>query len=146
MSNSASNNALKIIQWNCRSIKDKRTELQIIIDEENPHVIALNETWLNDDEAYNIHGYKSVRKDRDDGYGGVLLAFKESMQVAEVDIQTDFECVCCTVELENTEHLSIICMYVPNSTPLLQQNLDSLLDQVTGPKLILGDFNAHGMQ
>ena len=36
-----------ILQWNCRGLKDKREELELLISQFSPAVICLQETLLN---------------------------------------------------------------------------------------------------
>ena len=75
------NNSLKTIVLNAQSIKceDHNNELQCIISEQKPDIIAITETWLKPDIPNSdiIPDYFSVyRKDRPGGErgGGVLIA------------------------------------------------------------------------
>ena len=71
-----------------------------------PDIIFGSETWLspniNSSESFPT-GYTLFRKDRSDGYGGVLLAFKESLTVAECQIDSPNSCeiIACTLRYEN---------------------------------------------
>jgi len=47
-----------------------RAELSII--QENPGIIALNETWLKEKDILYINNYTVIRKDRLNQVGGVL--------------------------------------------------------------------------
>lgn len=62
---------------NFQSGKNKKEEISHLIDSSNPAILIGTETWLNN----GIHSseifppnYAVIRKDRGDGYGGVLLA------------------------------------------------------------------------
>lgn len=73
---------LSILQWNCKSIVNKRDELYLLIDEYKPDVIALNETWLSETQNFYIPGFKTARKDPNGhGHGHVLLAFKDDLDI-----------------------------------------------------------------
>lgn len=146
MHNTRSESILSCLQWNCRSVKDKRTELDILIDEVSPDIIALNETWLDQSENFCLRGYRTLRKDRDDGYGGVLIACKDTLCVSEIRLTTNLECVCCSLSYGQQESLAIMCIYMPPNKPIIHGEIDQLFDQIPGQKLIMGDFNAHGQQ
>ena len=60
-------NKLRCIYMNARSIVNKIKELKVMIEEENVDIIAITETWLNDnvtDDEVSINGYTLFRKDR----------------------------------------------------------------------------------
>ena len=60
-------NELVIINMNCRSIINKREELEHIIHETNADLIVLTETWMDESvprQALVPDGYKILRKDR----------------------------------------------------------------------------------
>ena len=74
-------NNLTVIVINTQSIMAKKESLWQIIDNHRPDVILASETWLKND----IHdseiipadfGFELFRKERRDGYGGVLIAVK----------------------------------------------------------------------
>ena len=146
MDNLTSQQHMIILQWNCQSIKPKKIELTKLIEDTNPDIITINETWLCEDEPFAIPEYKIVRKDRPDGYGGVLIAIKNCIMAEYYPLTSHYECTACKVKMSNNRNLIIICMYIPNSTPITNDNLDELLQQVNDPLLMLGDFNAHGQQ
>jgi hypothetical protein len=45
---------LKIIHWNCNSIKDKIDTLKAFLQDEKPDLMSLNEIKCNETEANNI--------------------------------------------------------------------------------------------
>ena len=68
---------MKILNVNFQSVKNKKEEIGNLIDSVDPCVIIGTETWLNS----RIHSseifpsnYEVIRHNRQDGYGGVLLA------------------------------------------------------------------------
>ena len=68
---------MKILNVNFQSVMNKKEEIGNLIDSADPCVIIGTETWLNS----RIHSseifpsnYEVIRHDREDGYGGVLLA------------------------------------------------------------------------
>lgn len=87
-------NELKLLIMNTQSLKSKKESVWNVIDDESPDIIAFSETWLNN----NIHNseimppiYECYRKDRKDGYGGVLVAVKNTLISQQLDIQSNCE-------------------------------------------------------
>ena len=70
---------LKMMLNNVRGYKSKEAMIKRIIDEEEPVIMALTETKLNSGDVVEIEGYKVVRVDRDEEGGGVLIAYKETL-------------------------------------------------------------------
>ena len=59
---------LRLFHLNISSIKNKLDELRLFCDEHKPHVLSLNETWLDNsilDSELAIPGYNIIRQDRD---------------------------------------------------------------------------------
>ena len=67
---------------NARSIINKKTELNIMVDDIKPHIIGITESWANNDitdAELGLEGYVMFRKDRmGQRGGGVLLYIKET--------------------------------------------------------------------
>ena len=68
-----------------------------------PDVVLANETWLKPsihnsellptDPPYTIH-----RRDRSDGYGGVLIAIKDILFSDPIDVKSECEILCRSIE------------------------------------------------
>ena len=65
---------------NVRGVKSKENVIKRIIEEESPIIVGLVETKLKEEDVVNIKGYNIERADRDEEGGGVLIAYKESLQ------------------------------------------------------------------
>ena len=82
---------IKIIVMNFQSIKNKHEEILNIIDTANPSIIIGNETWLSP-SIYSTEifppEYEVIRKDRNDGYGGVLIAIKRELTTEALAVET----------------------------------------------------------
>ena len=51
---------------NARSIKNKKNELNIMVDDIKPHIIGITELWAHNDITYaelGLEGYVMFRKD-----------------------------------------------------------------------------------
>ena len=69
-------NKLKIMSLNIFSLMPHIDELRIMISNEEPHIIGINETKIDpsiDDSQINVEGYDVIRKDRDLNGGDVAL-------------------------------------------------------------------------
>ena len=108
ISNSNGIESLKLIFLNSQSIVAKRASLAVLLDDYNPDVIAVSETWLSSDissSEFFPDGYYVFRKDRADGYGGVLLACRSSINCQELVFDNSTESVVCKVTLNNCQPL-----------------------------------------
>ena len=64
---------------NARSIVNKKNELNIMVEDIDPHIIGITESWANidiTDAELGLTGYVMFRKDR---MGGVILYVKASL-------------------------------------------------------------------
>ena len=79
---------------NARSIINKKTELNIMVDDIKPHIMGITESWANKitDAELGLEGYVMFRKDRMGRRGGVLLYIKESIPAYEVQLQEEADC------------------------------------------------------
>ncbi|CAC5375355.1 unnamed protein product [Mytilus coruscus] len=89
---------LRVLTINFQSMKNKKPEIDEIIDSCQPDVIFGTETWLsNDTSAYEYISpskYTIYTKNRKDGYGGVLLAITNTLITSHVpELDTDCELI-----------------------------------------------------
>ena len=78
-----SKSEIKCVCLNARSIINKKTELNIMVDDIKPHIIGITESWANKDitnAELGLDGYVMFRKDRIGRRGGgVLLYIKDTI-------------------------------------------------------------------
>lgn len=128
-------------------MRRKSDDLNIMITEHNPDVIVLSETWFKSSTQFTIHGYAIARKDRDDGYGGVLLACKSSLRTKRLQINTAHECVACEIQFSDRQKINVASIYLPPSgQQVTVASVKNMAQQIPHPKMLLGDFNAIGQQ
>ena len=132
-----------IIQWNCRGIRNKLTQLALMLSLHKPDVLCLQETLLGDRaDPPQLKHYHSYR--RYDGRGVAIYIHKSHPQT-EVILNSTLEAVACRVKFGNA-YLSVCSLYCPPQVPFDNDSFTSLFDTLPGNKLILGDFNAHHYQ
>ena len=72
----------KILQWNCRGIRANYKELLLFLNEYNPKVVCLQETFLKDKNQLNIKHFQSYNHLYKDGHrasGGVSILVKKDI-------------------------------------------------------------------
>ena len=88
-------NLLNLFMINFQSIISKRAAFLNLIDDHHPDIIFGTETWLSltiSTAEFLPANYMSFRKDRTDGYGGVLLAFRDTLNATEYPIDNPNQC------------------------------------------------------
>ena len=140
---------------NARSLVSKLCELEILLNDYDPDLVLITETWCNNDitnAMLSIAGYfidPDLRVDRNDtlnGIGGGLMVYvKNSLIVKPVNQEsafnmfTQFEIIC---KDDIRSSLVITLVYRPPSAPLENTNELCKLLEKSGPNsLFIGDFN-----
>ena len=76
---------------NARSIVNKKNELNIMVEDIDPHIIGITESWANTeitDAELGLTGYVMFKRDRIGRRGGgVILYVKESIQAYEIKLE-----------------------------------------------------------
>ena len=145
-----------VLMMNARSIRNKLDELRLRIDDKQPDLVIINETWLDDsiDSSFlRVPKYDLLRKDRDQMGGGLLVYYRELHRL--------LPCTCLKLNLPNCKSellwfilrpgIMVISIYHPywGSSPQHSDVIDALLDIVSHGRsahsvkhvLICGDFN-----
>ena len=94
--------------------------MHCLIDSTNPDILIGTETWLSSSissSEFFPSGYTVYRKDREDGYGGVLLAHKTSYKSHQLTSDSTCELLACQIELHNNP-LIILAAYRPPRSDL----------------------------
>ena len=140
---------LRTLTINFQSIFSKREEFWSLIDATKPDVILGCETWLKPGMGYGEifpPGYKLYRKDRKDGYGGVLVAISASLNSHEISVNGEAEIVAAKV-CNGKHNVIFASVYRPPTSN--QDYMDSLNQSITNICLanpntaiwICGDMN-----
>ena len=81
---------------NARSIVNKKNELNITVEDIDPHIIGITESCANiyiTDAELGLTGYVMFRKNRIGRRGGgVILYVKESIQAYEIKLEREADC------------------------------------------------------
>ena len=78
---------------NARSIVNKKNLLNITVEDIDPHIIGITESWANTDitdAELGLAGYVMFRRDRIGRRGGgVILHVNESIQAYEIKLERE---------------------------------------------------------
>ena len=132
------------ISWNCRGIKNKRDEIRDLISDHRPICFALQETHLVKHDKITIRGYNNYRKDfhsSERASGGVALLISNDFPHNPVPLNTNIQAI--AVQIHIRQVITVCSIYLPPNDTLQQRDLNSLINQLPTPFLLLGDFNAH---
>ena len=136
---------------NARSVVNKKNELNIMVEEIDPHIIGITESWANTDITdveLGLTGYVMFRRDRIGRRGGgVILYVKESIQAYEIKLESEAdydEAVWCKI-VSGNKKLTIGLVYrSPNINEEDNTKIQNVIKEVSkGECIIMGDFN-HG--
>ena len=129
----------KILQWNCRSIRQKKHDLLYLLNKYNPVIFALSETWLKPGSLLRVPGFSCFRDDRDDGWAGCALLVSRSIIYSQIPIlQHDPGLHIVAIRAMD---VSFVSAYIPHPDNNLISELNSILSSIPGPLVVLGDFN-----
>ena len=136
---------------NARSIINKKTELNIMVDDIKPHIIGITESWANNDitnAELGLEGYVMFRKDRIGRRGGgVLLYIKDTIPAYEVQLQEEADCneaIWCNLVTGHTAVIIGVVYRCPNITKQNNEKIHNAINEVSKSDcIIMGDFN-HG--
>ena len=128
-----------ILQWNCKGLRTRAEELKVLLRDSDPGVICLQETKLGPElfhPGLNYNIFSSAPPAGDCAHGGAAIIVHSPLPVV-----TDLQAVALTVVLD--KQITICSIYLPPHAAFTNADIQSLLDQLPSPFLLLGDFNAH---
>ena len=136
----------RIIQWNCRGIRPRYEELLLLLTLLRPSVFCLQETYLKPEDTLTFKGfntYNYIHSDCLRASGGSSIFVHSSCPQREIKLKTDLQAVAVSVTLE--KEITLCSIYIPPSFALRPIHLNSLLQQLPSPFILLGDFNGHNV-
>lgn len=131
----------QIVQWNCRSIVNKKSDLLHLINKHKPLILSLSETWLKAEFVFRIPGYICIRDDRFDGYGGVAILIKNGVSYSPVNIPVHSNDI--SIIAASVNKICYVSVYIPHPSSFIFNDLMSILSSLPRPLIVLGDFNSH---
>ena len=136
-----------VIQWNCRGMKNKFEELKLFVKDCNPVAICLQESFLLKDDSLTFKNYTiyshPASDDNGKAHGGTLIMVRNDVAHNQVTINSTLQAVVVTLTLH--KKFTLCSVYLPPALRIDIAELDRLMGQISGPFIILGDFNAHSL-
>lgn len=145
---------LHVVSINIRSLLANIAELRVRLATLKPHIVCLQETWLDESvESVPISGYQVVsRRDREgtakDDFGGVLVLRRDDFEdIVELKKSVEDERLWCCVHSSMGPILLGNWYRPPDDDATLSMSrcrcdLESLDDAFVGT-ILVGDFNVH---
>lgn len=135
-----------IIQWNCRGLKANYNELLLLINDYDPAVLCLQETFLKDSDNIalrNYTSYSSFSVNNGRAAGGVSVIVNNNAPHSKINLNSNLQAVAVSITLHRV--ITFCSIYIPPSSDLSSTDLDNLVRQLPSPFIILGDFNGHNI-
>ena len=133
-----------ILQWNCRSIKANFEELNLLLNEQKPVAVCLQETFLKDSDKFNLKYHSCYFKncsDKDKASGGVAVIVNNFVPHHSLRLDSTLQAVAVSISLNKT--ITLCSVYLPPRLQIDIEKLDHLIDQLPKPFILMGDFNSH---
>ena len=135
-----------IISWNCRGISNKKEDLQILIKEQMPVCICIQETKLKENLNFEIKKYNFEHKPQtiDEGEiakGGVGILVRKDTPHLLLNLNTELQAIAIQIHLN--QKITICSVYIPPNKDFSIQDLENLVGQLPTPFILTGDFNSH---
>jgi hypothetical protein len=132
---------IKVLVWNAHSLRNKYTELSLLVDKLAIDLIIISESWLTCKDSFDLPHFKSYRVDR--ARGGSVIFIKSSIPHSGFEkVEFDYaEASTISIHLGN-DSLKVSSIYCSPAASRLQSN--SFFTKVlskAGPHLVAGDFN-----
>ena len=123
----------KILQWNVKGIRARDCELSILLKEQNPSYICLQELKIsNNNLPYNMNKlYKTYVKLPNDNLmpkGGSLIAIKTTISHSQIPLNTTLQAV--AVAFPTGKLKSLCSVYLPPNELITEDQLNNLINQL----------------
>ena len=135
-----------IISWNCRGIKTNFNKVKLLVKQESPVAICLQETFLKEDDRLpiikNYNGYHNFSACANDkATGGTSIYVRNDVPQSEIKLDTQLDAKAVIINQQKT--VTLCCLYIPPSHRLEKTEIHDLYHKFITPALLVGDYNAH---
>lgn len=131
--------ALKILQWNLNGFYNNLHELQLLIQNNSPDIIALQETH-HGTNSIRLNGYNSIlSKNRQSSRSSTALFVKNNLTYSSPTFNNFYT----ETDIGLGSKVKIISLYLNPSEPLPITELTTIFTNFNTRTIILGDFNSH---
>ena len=144
------------MHFNARSVRNKFNQVSAEIEQLQPSIACISETWLDDNinDSYRINYYSSYYCNRKVKRGGGTMIFVSSSipsrQCANIVAANDSYNICAvSVGRRNSKTLIVVVYRAPWATVDDTENMCNQLEHIIikhNKTVIVGDFNVPGAQ
>ena len=133
-----------MIQWNCRGLRARREEVELLLHKFSPSVLCLQETKLkaSNHPYQTFSNYVCYYSSTENGSGGVGVIVKNTTLHRQIYIKTDLQAVAISATIDKKAY-TVCSVYIPPTSKLDLNELEDLKNQLPSPFILMGDFNAH---
>ena len=134
-----------LILWNARSLLPKLNEFRNYLYNLEPLIVCITETHLKQQYSPKFQNYYVFRKDRDDGFGGLLILCHKSISAKLKDLIPYQNGVMEYLSIEYSfqgKWSTLILLYNPCKN-LSENEINHYLCEVDTTGIVCGDLNAH---
>lgn len=136
------------VQWNLRGLAVRTSELQQLLQQHCPVVVALQEIKTKKEKDRNKldrrrYEWRFCFKPSDGFSSGVALGIDKNVPHQFLDVRGPLQVVAARVEWPVAATFASIYICREDGRAEIEDKLDQLIQQLPGPIVLLGDFNAH---
>jgi hypothetical protein len=134
---------LRITAWNANSVTNKKAELDMFLRINKIDIAAISETKLSPNRRYSIPGYSTVRTDRIQFGGGIMLLINNKLRHDQYRLPslTGLEATAIYLYLQNSRRLLFVSAYLQPTSILTHTDLDAIFT-LHDSVILTGDLNS----
>ena len=130
-----------IIQWNCQGYRSKYTDLKRILYLKHPAICLLQETMLGDQIPRSPSGYQLYTDFNNPTPGnGLATLIRKDVPHIRLNLTTEIQATAFKIGLN--KQYSICNLYIRPNDRITAQELTNIINQLSPPAIICGDFNS----
>uniref|UniRef100_A0A6P7GS98 Uncharacterized protein LOC114342335 n=1 Tax=Diabrotica virgifera virgifera TaxID=50390 RepID=A0A6P7GS98_DIAVI len=121
----------KLIQWNINGYFNNLPMLQIILSEQNPDFVCLQETNFKPNQNIILRNYvchNQIRLNQNIASGGVSILINNSYDSIRIPLNTNLEAIAVTVI--GKTNINICNIYLPPGAVISRNELEDLFKQI----------------
>ena len=146
---------MALLQWNIRGFTSNREQVRVLFREHDISAMCLQETKLGDQTpnlGYNFFFYRSSPLIGARAQGGTGIIVRRSVNHRVVHLNSELQA--CAIQIFTGKWITICSLYLDptlenrledaqgNPRQLELNDLQSLINQLPQPFILMGDFNA----
>ncbi|KAI8117087.1 hypothetical protein CVS40_10945 [Lucilia cuprina] len=139
---------MKLLQYNCQSLRANRNTIEYFLNNRGIDIACLSEVYAHDtlNQQHKLLNFNIIKKmDRLDGYGGVAIALRKSIQYKRIEYNTHLD-ILMIKTMNLTTNLVICSVNFEQSISTFDFNYEVqiLIDFLQNYEhvILAGDFNA----